>query len=106
WTEVGYGLEPILNDAKVGDFGREMVPYLKSSDYNTALTILTTRVSQTIAADAGVTLTGAPQLPERTSQDSGRLPAFWIFIIIVFFVLMLSRRRRRRGGWMGPMIFP
>src|SRR5690242_4721647 len=26
WTEVGYGLEPILPDGKVGGFGREAVP--------------------------------------------------------------------------------
>lgn len=104
WTEVGYGLEPILNDAKVGDFGREVVPYLKQSDYDTAITVITTRVAQTIAADAGVTLTGAPTLPQRHQSD-GRLPAFWIFLIILFFIMMLGRRRRR-GGWLGPMIFP
>ena len=28
WIEVGYGFEGILNDAKVGDIGREMVPSL------------------------------------------------------------------------------
>ena len=34
WVEVGYGLEPILPDGKVGGFGREMVPYLKRGDYS------------------------------------------------------------------------
>ncbi len=29
WTEVGYGLEPILPDGKVGGFGREMRPLLQ-----------------------------------------------------------------------------
>ena len=24
--EVGYGLEPVINDARAGDIGREMVP--------------------------------------------------------------------------------
>src|SRR2546428_9259748 len=32
-VEVGYGLEPILPDGKVGGFGREMVPNLRSGDY-------------------------------------------------------------------------
>ena len=27
--EVGYGLEPVINDARAGDIGREMVPDLK-----------------------------------------------------------------------------
>ena len=28
--EVGYGLEPVINDARAGDIGREMVPDLRS----------------------------------------------------------------------------
>ncbi len=35
--EVGYGLEGILNDAKVGDIGRSMVPAANQGDYNTAV---------------------------------------------------------------------
>ena len=37
WTEVGYGLEPILPDGKVGGFGRDMVPLLRQGDYNSAV---------------------------------------------------------------------
>jgi hypothetical protein len=37
WTEVGYGLEPILPDGKVGGFGRDMVPLLRQGDYNGAV---------------------------------------------------------------------
>ena len=33
-TEVGYGLEPILPDGKVGGFGREAVPLFKSNNYS------------------------------------------------------------------------
>ena len=35
--EVGYGLEGILNDAKVGDIGRAMAPYARQGDYNRAV---------------------------------------------------------------------
>ena len=35
--EVGYGLEGILNDAKVGDIGRTMSPAARANDYNTAI---------------------------------------------------------------------
>lgn len=54
--EVGYGLEGILNDAKVGDIGREMQPYLHSGDYSQGVTIAVRELAQDIAADAGVTL--------------------------------------------------
>src|SRR6266851_5081056 len=56
--EVGYGLEPILPDGKVGGFGREAVPLLKQNDYSGAVSLMTSRVADVIAQDAGVELTG------------------------------------------------
>ncbi|HXB20877.1 MAG TPA: TPM domain-containing protein, partial [Candidatus Solibacter sp.] len=44
-VEVGYGLEPILPDGKVGGFGREAVPYLRQNQYGPALELLTHRVA-------------------------------------------------------------
>ena len=35
--DVGYGLEGILPDGKVGDIGREMVPSLRANDYDGAV---------------------------------------------------------------------
>jgi uncharacterized protein len=62
--EVGYGLEPILPDGKVGAIGREAVPLLRQNDYNGAVSLMTSRVADVIAQDAGIGLTGArPQLP-------------------------------------------
>src|SRR5580693_10285707 len=59
--EVGYGLEGILNDAKVGDIGRTMVPSLSQGDYNTAIPLGVRQISQVIAKDAGVTLSAPGQ---------------------------------------------
>src|SRR5580698_7055087 len=44
--EVGYGLEGILNDAKVGDIGRAMVPALSQNDYNTAIPLGVRMIAQ------------------------------------------------------------
>lgn len=55
--EVGYGLEGILNDAKVGDIGRSMAPAARQNDYNTAIPIGVRQIADVIAQDAGVTLT-------------------------------------------------
>jgi len=60
WTTVGYGLESILPDGKVGGFGREAVPLLKSGNYAGAVTLMTARVASVIAQDAGVTLKISP----------------------------------------------
>jgi uncharacterized protein len=54
--EVGYGLEGILNDAKVGDIGRSMVPAASQGDFNTAIPLGVTQIARIIATDAGVTL--------------------------------------------------
>lgn len=53
--EVGYGLEGILNDAKVGDIGREMAPYAQRNDYDDAVKLGVKDLAGIIAADAGVT---------------------------------------------------
>ena len=51
-TEVGYGLEPILPDGKVGGFWREAIPNLKAADYSGAILLVTTRIADVIAKDA------------------------------------------------------
>ena len=52
WTTVGYGLEPILPDGKVGGFGREAVPLLRSGDYGGAVALITSRVASVIAVSS------------------------------------------------------
>ena len=59
--EVGYGLEGALNDAKAGDIGRAMVPQLRISDYDGAVTLGVQQVAQIVAQDAGVTIADMPQ---------------------------------------------
>src|SRR6185437_14486099 len=54
--EPGYGLEGVLNDAKVGDIGRSMLPYLRAGNYNDAVTLAVGQLAQDLAADAGVSL--------------------------------------------------
>lgn len=112
WTEVGYGLEPILPDGKVGGFGREMIPYLRSSDYSQAVLLITTRVSETIATDANVQLTGARRTaPARGSDRSFPVQLVPILLFIFFFLpallnLFRSNRRygRRRSGCSGCLL--
>ena len=94
WTEVGYGLEPILPDGKVGGFGREMVPILRQNNYDAALTLMTTRIAQTIAQDANVEITGMPDLPQRTRAPAnvpltmGQKILFGIIALVVLFILI------------------
>ena len=85
--EVGYGLEGILNDAKVGDIGRQMVPYLRQKDYDSAVLMAVGQLGQVIAQDAGVTLTNQPviQMQPEQQQHGGSIAPFLLFVIIFLF---------------------
>ena len=87
--EVGYGLEPVINDARAGDIGREMVPDLRAGDYGAAALLGTTRLARLIAADKGVLLNGVPadRPGARASQNSPSIP--FLGIVIMFVILAL-----------------
>jgi uncharacterized protein len=99
WTTVGYGLEPILPDGKVGGFGREAVPLLRNGDYAGAVTLMTSRVASVIAQDAGVTLDNQPPLaPTRQPPPPGGGVAAVVVIFILFFIAVFVLRAIFRGG--------
>ena len=103
WTAVGYGLEPILPDGKVGGFGREMVPLLRSGDYAGAVTLMTARVASVIAQDAGVTLDNQPRLAAPSGQPvpGGGLGGGVVPFLVLLFVVILILRAVFRGGGSG-----
>jgi uncharacterized protein len=88
--DVGYGLEGILNDAKVGDIGREMVPYLRSNDYDSAVTLAVGQVAQVIAADAGVTLTNTPAPAAEPEPQERHSPALGKLILLIFLLIFFG----------------
>jgi uncharacterized protein len=104
WTSVGYGLEGILPDGKVGGFGREMVPILRSGDFAGAVTLLTTRVASVIAQDAGITLDNQPELAVRGRQPAPHVSPGIVVVLILIFVfvgipiLLAIFRGSGRGG--------
>jgi uncharacterized protein len=113
WFEVGYGLEPILPDGKVGGFGREMVPLLRQGDTSGAVLLATQRVAEVIALDKGVHLDSIVSAPsgsaasEPSADDStSQFPAALLFIVFILamrflFFFFSWRKRLRRGVWYG-----
>jgi uncharacterized protein len=100
--EVGYGLEPVINDARAGDAGRAMVPYLRQSDYGKAAEVGAWQLAKYIADDAGATLSGQPPLPRNQNRrGNAGFPASWIIflfpIFMLFFFLVLGRLAVRGG---------
>lgn len=95
--EVGYGLEPILTDGKVGGFGREAVPLLRQGDYGGAVSLMTSRVADAIAQDAGIELTGArPQFSTqpRGEPDTGLSGKQLLILGIILLIVLLTPLRK------------
>lgn len=102
WVEVGYGLEPILPDGKVGGFGREMRPYLQRGDYSQGLTLIANRIAAVIAQDHGVTLDNRPaQSPAPDQPEPRRRSISWLRII--FYLFIFSLLIGRGGSFLGGM---
>jgi uncharacterized protein len=92
--EVGYGLEGVLNDAKVGDIGRSMVPAATQGDYNTAIPLGVRQIAQAIATDAGVTLNLAQPVHQYHRQQAPIQLSFTevllgggVILLILFFLV-------------------
>ena len=94
--EVGYGLEGILNDAKVGDIGRTMVPWLQRGEYGQGLLEAQQQIANVIAADANVKLTPLEHPVRQPEPQHGRND--WLGIIVFLVVLFFIFRGGRRGG--------
>jgi uncharacterized protein len=98
WIATGYGLEAILPDSRVGDIGRQMVPYLRTGDYDDAVSVAVGQISQIIARDAGVTLQPL-QRSGRPQQQAIRLSLgqLIIFAVVIFLVILFLARAGGSG---------
>jgi uncharacterized protein len=103
--DVGYGLEGILPDARVGDIGREMVPYLRQNNFDAAVLVAVKQVGQVIAADAKVSLQGAEDdFPQQSQQQAaprrgGHGNPFGGFILLIILLVVFG------GSWIFRLLF-
>jgi uncharacterized protein len=103
--EVGYGLEGILNDAKVGDIGRAMVPSLSQGDYNTAIPLGVRQIAQIIATDAGVTLNLAKPVHQYHRQQQAPVQLSLMEIVLGGGVILLILFFLIKTGNLGLIFF-
>src|SRR5580692_5562388 len=112
WTEVGYGLEPIINDARAGDAGRLLPPYFRKGDYSGGIVAAASRLAKYIADDKGVTLTGLPQVRQAPASNDDGAGSIWVWIVlgIILLAVFSGRGGSSHGGgmgsgwWIGPVI--
>jgi uncharacterized protein len=100
--EVGYGIEPIINDARAGDAGRAMVPFLRQKDYGSAIEVAASQLAKYIADDKGVTLSGRPPArPVTSTPHGGGSPISFFWILVVIFILFQIFSSRTAGAGRG-----
>jgi uncharacterized protein len=100
-VEVGYGLEGILNDAKVGDIRRSMNPLLEQGSYGPAIESGVQQIATDIAADANVALTPVQPMQAPAQYAPRQRHTNWVGIaIFILFILLMFRGGGGGGGWL------
>lgn len=101
--EVGYGLEGILPDGRVGWIIRNVMgPDLRQNRFGAGLLRGTEAVAAIIAKDAGVTLTrpGAVEVPAvGVGPKAGGLGVLLFILFLIIVMSAITSRHRRTRGW-------
>jgi uncharacterized protein len=115
--EVGYGLEPIINDGAAGGILRGIRPILQQGNYAGALLAAAEEMGNQIAQAKGVQFGGQPVARARPLQRAPSIPFPLILggIILLLWLssrgggsgtgllagMLLGNMMGRRGGWGG-----
>ncbi len=96
--EIGYGLEGILNDAKVGAILDQVRPFARQGDFDQAALTGVQQLGQIIATDAGVTL--QPIVRHQRQQTArAQLGIGQIVLGVGVLVLLFILIRTGHIGW-------
>lgn len=96
--ETGYGLEGILNDAKVGAILDQAVPFAKTGDYDQALLTADQGIADVIAQDAHINLTPVAHTYHR-QQAPQQIGIVQIALGIGFVILLFILIKTGNIGW-------
>jgi len=99
--EVGYGLEGFVTDQYCGRIGRNvLVPYLQKGDFSQGIYQANLQVVQRIASEAGVTLSGMPNIkPVPVGGRRTGLPCCSVLPFLIFLFFLFGRGGRGMGMW-------
>lgn len=98
-VEVGYGLEGLLPDGRVGRILDEsVVPYLRENRYGDGLVSGFARIAGIVAESKGVALGEGPDLGPPPGKKSSR--GIFRLLPLILLVLLFARR----PGWLFPFL--
>jgi len=104
-AEIGYGVEPIINDGAAGSILRQIRPILQQGNYGGALLAAAEQMGTRIAQSKGVALGGPEPLPGTRRVARGPSIPFPVILLGLFFLLWLLGRGGGSGtGFLAGML--
>jgi uncharacterized protein len=104
-AEIGYGVEPIINDGAAGGILRQIRPILQQGNYGGALLAAAEQMGTRIAQSKGVALGGPEPLGGNGRMARGPSIPFPVILLGLFFLLWLLGRGGGSGtGFLTGMI--
>jgi len=100
-AEIGYGIEPIINDGAAGGILRRIRPILQQGNYGGALLAAAEQMGTIIAQSKGVELGGPKPLRVTGRAPRGTSIPFPLILLGIFFLLWLMGRGGRGGSGTG-----
>lgn len=85
--EVGYGLEGILNDGKCGEIIREVLPQLKTNNYNKAFIVILNNIKNLLNLEFASYPNNTSKVLLNTTKNKSNKSIIWTILIIVVLVL-------------------
>ncbi len=109
FVATGYGVEGFLPDGRVGGIlDRDVVPSLKSRNFNTAILQASRQLVAACAAEFGVMIDGIGPADAPSEERSRGIPPilfylllFLAFLVFRVFIIPIARRGGNRGMWYG-----
>jgi uncharacterized protein len=98
-VETGYGLEGILNDAKVGQILDPAVPLVRSDEYDQGMLTIVQGLATVIAADKGVTLGPLQHTYHRQAVPPRKIGLAQILLGIGLVLLIIILASTGNLGW-------
>ena len=97
--EVGYGLEGIFNDARVGRIlDNNVIPYFRGGDFSAGLRRGMFKIADTIGTEMNVELDERTKMQDNTFTERLCMLIFFIFFVSVILMMLRRMKNAKRTG--------
>ena len=97
--EVGYGLEGILNDAKVGRIlDNNIIPYFRGGDFSAGLRRGMFKIADIIGTEMNVELDERTKMQDNTFTERLCMLIFFIIFVSIFLMMIRRMKNAKRTG--------